>query len=101
MARTIFVFRDGDWVDKATARPLHLSRDAPYVLADGMDPIVSMADGKTYDSRSNYYRDLKARGLEIVGNERGPFDADRKREFQSHGVEQSIKRAMAQHGWGD
>lgn len=101
MSRTVYVFRDGEWVDRDTARPLHASRPAHGVISDGMDAIQSMADGKMYDSKSNYYRDLKARGYEVVGNERPAFDKAQPREFQSQGVEQSIKRAMAQHGWGD
>lgn len=97
--RTRYVYRDGEWVDAALARPLHESRDAPMIRPDGMDPIVSMADGKTYDSRSAYYADLKARGSEIVGNDRAAFD--KKPEFVSRNVEQSIKQTLAQYGMGD
>ena len=38
----------------------------PYVVPDGMDAIKSMADGRTYDSRSAYYKSLKSRGYEIA-----------------------------------
>lgn len=100
MRGQIFVFRNGEWVDKATAAPLHASAVAPNVRPDGMDAIQSMANGRMYDSKSAYYADLKARGCEIVGNERHQFD--KRPEFTPHGsVERDIKRALAQHGMGD
>ncbi len=37
---------------------------------DSMPAIRSMADGRMYDSKSRYRADLKARGLEEIGNER-------------------------------
>lgn len=40
-----------------------------YVQQDTMEPIRSMADGKMYDSKSAYRRDVKARGLIELGNE--------------------------------
>jgi hypothetical protein len=43
---------------------------APYVQSDSMAPIISMADGKPYDSKSRYRADLKARGMIEVGNDR-------------------------------
>lgn len=41
-----------------------------YVQSDSIDAFRSMADGQMYDSKSQYRRDLKARGLIEVGNER-------------------------------
>jgi hypothetical protein len=41
-----------------------------YVQSDTIDAFRSMADGKVYDSKSNYRRDLRARGLVEVGNDR-------------------------------
>lgn len=41
-----------------------------YVQTDTIDAFRSMADGKIYDSKSQYRRDLKARGLVEVGNDR-------------------------------
>lgn len=43
--------------------------DTPMIIKDRMNPIKSMADGKTYESKSAYYKSLKAQGYEIVGNE--------------------------------
>lgn len=40
-----------------------------YVVSDDISPIVSQADGKTYDSKSQYYKSVKEAGLVIVGND--------------------------------
>lgn len=40
-----------------------------YVQSDNIDAFRSMADGRTYDSKSAYRADLKARGLVEVGND--------------------------------
>jgi hypothetical protein len=37
-----------------------------WFTSDGMDAVVNHADGKTYDSRSNYYKSLKQTGNHIV-----------------------------------
>jgi len=43
---------------------------AQYISDDlGTKGIFNHADGKTYDSKSSYYKAVKAKGLEIVGNE--------------------------------
>lgn len=40
-----------------------------HFISDNCD-LVSMADGQHYTSKSRYYADLKARGYEILGNEK-------------------------------
>lgn len=44
---------------------------APYVISDslGVQGIISQADGKSYDSKSNYYRSLKEQGMVVMGND--------------------------------
>lgn len=73
MARGTFVLRDGELVPKHLAAPLgprgprsHLSR--PMVISDGCE-FRSMADGKIYTSKAAYRADLRARGLDEVGND--------------------------------
>lgn len=45
------------------------SGSGPNVISDTIAPFRSQADGKMYDSKSAYRRDLKSRGLIEVGNE--------------------------------
>lgn len=39
------------------------------IISDNIAPFRSMANGKMFDSKSAYRRDLKSRGLVEVGNE--------------------------------
>lgn len=41
----------------------------PMVIRDGLDGVKNPVDGKTYDSKSAYYRAVKDAGCVIVGNE--------------------------------
>lgn len=62
------------------------------LIRDSMDPIVSMADGRVYDSKSAYYSSVREHGCEIVGNERDAFD--KRPVFEPEGVGESIKQAI-------
>lgn len=71
----------------------HATGSGPFVIPDGMDETKSMADGKTYDSRSAYYRSLNAQGYEIVGNDssfRDGFRPNHRMPRAGH----DIKRAL-------
>lgn len=67
---------------------------APMLIRDGMEPIVSMADGREYDSKRAYHKSVRAAGCEIVGDDKAPFD--KKPEFVPQGVGESIKQAYEQ-----
>lgn len=54
------------WVPQPPPAP----RRGPYIKRDSMDPIVSHADGKVYDSKSVYEAELRAQGYMVVGNDR-------------------------------
>lgn len=64
---------------------------APYIRPDGMDAIESPVNGMLYDSRSAYYRSIKAAGCEIVGNER-----PQRRSTPMPSVRTDIRRAIEQ-----
>lgn len=64
--RTTFVIRDGQLVEKRYAAPVNAS---PYVISDGMDATLNMANGQTYDSKRAYQKAVRAAGCEIVGND--------------------------------
>ncbi len=56
---------------------------APGLISDHHEPFKSMADGRTYDSKSAYRRTLKDRGLTELGNDAPlgkPFGAPTKSE---------------------
>lgn len=96
MARQTFVLRDGVLVEKHLAAPLNKSA---YVRTDGMDAILSHADGRMYDSKSAYYASVRRSGAEIVGNDTSIFRE--RQEYRPEGVEQSIKQAIQQLSSGE
>ena len=53
-------------------RPVPTRSDlpAPMIISDSLDGVWNPADGKTYDSKRAYYDAVKAKGCEIVGNEK-------------------------------
>lgn len=68
--------------------------DAPFVRTDGMDAVQSMADGRTYDSKSAYYASVRRAGCEIVGDDRSGFG--RPPGYQAGDVASDIKRTIAE-----
>lgn len=50
----------------------------PAVHAGGMPEIKSMADGKRYETKRNYYKSVSRAGCEIVG-----YDRDWQRHIKS------------------
>lgn len=96
MARQTFVLRDGVLVEKHLAAPLNQSA---YVRTDGMDPILSHADGRMYDSKSAYYASVRRAGAEIVGNDTSILRE--RSEYRPEGVERSIKQAIEQLSSGE
>lgn len=93
LCRTCGEFHDLEqaWPPECYAHFGVLANEAPMIRTDGMDPVRSMADGRLYDSRSRYYGNLKARGLEIVGNERA--EVERRPELRLNAAP-DIKRAI-------
>jgi len=72
--RGSWVLRDGVLIPKHAAAPL-LPRGprgqfpAPYLNRDGMDPLMSMADGKLYESKSAMRRAYRDLGYEELGSD--------------------------------
>lgn len=62
-----YKFIDGKLVRVGEGKRLPLNYGGSDSL--GTHGIMSQADGKMYDSKSSYYRSIKDRGLEIIGNE--------------------------------
>ena len=83
---TVYVMRNGKLVEKHLAAPLYSSDDAVQVISDSMDQLRNMADGKYYDSKSEFRQATKAAGCVEYGNEiptlltpRKPIPLDRSK----------------------
>lgn len=60
------------WPEVAAIRAFRTGRSSlpcPSIISDHLDGVKNPVDGKTYDSKSEYYRAVKLAGCEIVGND--------------------------------
>lgn len=72
---------------------------APYIRTDGMEAILSHADGQMYDSKSQYYAAVKAKGCEIVGNDSSVMDGQRSTPgVDESQIERDVVDTMKQAG---
>lgn len=83
-----------DWARSHGNRKRSHAVAAPYIRPDGMSATWNPATGRTYDSRSAYYRAVKDAGCEIVGDDAPLPDAPPA--FEPSGVERDIKDAIDQ-----
>ena len=65
----VFVFRNGEIVDKNDVVPDYTPGAAPNVISDSMEPTRHMATGKYHTSKSAFRADTKASGCIEVGND--------------------------------
>lgn len=65
--RKLYVVRDGKIVELTASAPGEVS--APFVQQDTMDPLRHPISGRIYDSKSEYMKETRAHGCEVVGNE--------------------------------
>lgn len=98
MARFTEKYWNGKWWprdewDAMVAAQSALRPKTPYIISDRLDDVWNPATGKTYDSKSQYYRDVRAAGCEIVGNE---TMAPPKPIEAVPGVERDLKTAIEQ-----
>lgn len=63
-------------------------------LPGGVEGIINHADGKRYDSKSQYERAVKAKGCRIVGNDWNNKDLSRKEIHGDYNVRPQLKQAV-------
>lgn len=68
MPRLRWVKGTDEWINLDEA-PKAKPKKGVQVITDGIDPFISHADKKFYDSKSKYRRKLKELGYEEVGND--------------------------------
>lgn len=96
--RETLVLRNGKWLRKQDAPPLHAARTAAYVIGDTLPTgaLRHPSNGRMYDSKSKFRDETRARGLVEVGNDvrppRRPIDIGSPRE--------DIRRAISELGGG-
>lgn len=88
--RRRLLWRNGDWLeipqDYTPPR-----RKGPYIISDTQEAFKSMADGKMYESKSEYRRSLREQGYVEMGN-----DLPAEKTYQPQNVGRDIKDALEQ-----
>lgn len=79
MPRLRWCKRTDKWINLDEA-PKKQRKGIKGVITDSIDPFLSHADGKVYDSKSSYRKMLKQKGLEEVGNDKMNDRYERKEE---------------------
>jgi hypothetical protein len=74
MIRGTWVFRNGEMIAKGSPEdirycPPRSDLPAPMVISDQLGDVWNPADGKKYDSKSAYYKAVRASGCEVMGSE--------------------------------
>lgn len=67
MSRQHYVWHNGDWVEYDRHAP---RQKRTILISDSLDYVRHPTTGRRYTSKSRYYADTKALGMQIVGNER-------------------------------
>lgn len=87
-----------DGLVKEIQRAPVVRQRAAYVISDdlGTSGVLNHADGKVYDSKSEYYKAVKAAGCVIVGNDaptdaKGPTHEINEREL-CHDIKEAIQQ---------
>lgn len=90
---TVYVYRDGKVVDKATLS-YEGGSNAPFIIRDEMPALRHMATGKMHTSKAKFRADTKASGCVEIGTDtkyllsRKPVKLDRRQRRDD------IKRAI-------
>ena len=89
MSRRRLLWRNGDWLE--IPEGYTPARKGPYIISDTQAAFKSMADGKMYDSKSQYRRSLREQGYVEMGN-----DLPQQKTYQPANVGKDIKDAIEQ-----
>ena len=85
---TTYVLRGGKLVEKTVAN----ADPRLHIISDNLDGVLNHANGLRYDSKSAYYKSVRAAGCEIVGNEK----LTNTRQFDPGPVTPDVKAAYEQ-----
>lgn len=85
---TRFIWHEGAW---RTAVRVSRPSAFPSIITDTQDALLHPADGKRYDSKSQFRRVTKEHGLIELGND-APMT--RRAELQPEGVEDDIAQSI-------
>lgn len=93
MARQRFIYRDGKLVEVKASEPMEYT---PFVVPDEFcEPIKHPVTGEIYTSRRKYYKDLSAKGYEIVDSTTDMSKHSTPDYLPEHKILDAIEKAEA------
>lgn len=103
MIRGTWVFRNGELIAKGSPediryQPPRSDLPSPMVVSDSLGDVWNPVNGQMYDSKSAYYKAVRAAGCEIMGNE-APKQASTPNDDGPplRDIEKSVADAFKQH----
>ena len=87
MSRHLYKYIDGKWVE--VAGNFHVPAKV-FVHSDEMPATLNHADGKMYDSKSNFRKATRAAGCYEVGND----NMNNRKEHIPQGIKEDIHKAI-------
>lgn len=81
--------REPDWDLRSELASPSVQSDS---LPGGIHGIFSHADGRRYDSKAKYLAEAKARGCEVIGNEKLP--PKEEKGWSDHEIESALSEAI-------
>lgn len=91
--------RMADWEERVFMEtPSQGELCAPMIITDTMHPVMSMTNGKMYDSKGELRKEYRRAGVVEVGND-GPKQRE-KPKADRKGRRAAIARALSKAGFG-
>lgn len=104
MAKYAWNLRNGRLIYRHQTEATDAQRSSfpcPMLALDTMDPVQSMVDGKTYDSKSSLRGTYKAAGVTEVGNDPARLRPREKPKSDPVATKQAVEKATARFARGE
>ena len=115
MSRATYVLIDGELVQKSRDGEIteeYRNKANPHdknpfqgfgsdALGEGVNGVLNPADGKYYDSKSEYYKAVRAKGCRVVGNDYNNKQFKRPEVRGDFNVRTDMQRAVNKVLWGN
>lgn len=103
---------DYGWIDLGNGRqvfrrlgarvgPARSDLPSPMLCLDSMDPLLCMADGRTYDSKSAMSAAHKAAGMTEIGNDPSRLRPKERPTPDRSAIRQSLEKSFARVARGE
>lgn len=86
---------------KPQVEPARSNLPFPMIMSDVMEPVMSMLDGKMYDSKSALRATYKAAGCVEIGNDPARFKKRERKKVDRKEIKTTLEKAAARYNRGE